>query len=278
MSAFKINDDEWGALQGLPHLAFRLYVCLRRRMDFRTGTVGVRPRVNWQGLAEDCYVEPAAGRSAAECGAPSLAALRNAAKWLVRAGLLVGRSVDRHLIFEFPRAMADVRPVEVQQSSDRAATEEAQPTEAQVQQGFVADERQSSTRATPEEVRQPSGIRYPEKHSSTSGADAPSVEARASGAALPADFRPDQTHVGIAVNLKLDLQAEAEKFADHCLSAGKRSADWSAEFRIWLRRSVEFGSAKWQGKSGAASKVVPLYERNLAAAEEAKRRLNGGGA
>lgn len=174
MAAFRISDLEWEALAGLPDRAFRLYLCLRRRMDFGSGMVGVRPRVSWQALAEDLYVEPAAGRTTGDSGSPSLKALRFAAELLQRAGLLESRSADRALIFALPLALAELRAVEVGQSRGRAGAEQVGQDESKDGQGFAEDSRQSSGRVNAGEVGQASGIWcQEERHSFPSSSQAP---------------------------------------------------------------------------------------------------------
>lgn len=58
---------------------------------------------------------------------------------------------------------------------------------------------------------------------------------------LPGDWKPDQTALKIAAELRLDVTAQATKFADWHAAKGSRFADWNAAFRNWLRNSVSFG-------------------------------------
>lgn len=80
--------------------------------------------------------------------------------------------------------------------------------------------------------------------------------ARATDAAMtscPADFTPTVAHRGLAVNLHLDLPNELGMFLANARSKGRMSADWNAEFEVWLRRSRNFGNGKDQ-QPGASGK------------------------
>lgn len=92
---------------------------LRPRMDFVQGTVGVRPLVSWQALRESTYVEPHQGIKHEYASAE---AVRRAAVWLEKAGLIQMRSRDRQLIFFLPFAEADKS---VRKIADRGPTDQA---------------------------------------------------------------------------------------------------------------------------------------------------------
>ncbi|MGC0155010.1 YdaU family protein [Chromobacterium vaccinii] len=62
----------------------------------------------------------------------------------------------------------------------------------------------------------------------------------------PADLTPTLQHRGIASNMRLDLDNELAMFLANAKSKGKLSADWNAEFELWLRRSRNFGNGKDQ--------------------------------
>ncbi|QLI80809.1 hypothetical protein HZU75_04285 [Chitinibacter fontanus] len=153
MSRYMINDAESDALAGLAHIPFRLYHALRKRMDFKTGRVGERPKVSYQALREDLYVEPGQGKAMADCGSPSVDALRHALKMLERVGLVKVIPADRQLIFSLILADAElVRPAEVPQICTRATPDQVHQSETQANQGLVGNERQSYTRGEAAEV------------------------------------------------------------------------------------------------------------------------------
>lgn len=100
-----LTDDEQSALHELPHLPFRLYFALKRRVDLATGLVGGRYGVSYQALAEDTYVAPEPGIAALRA---SRWAIDRAAQWLIKRGL-VEKAADlrsnrdqRLLIFKLP--------------------------------------------------------------------------------------------------------------------------------------------------------------------------------
>lgn len=59
-------------------------------------------------------------------------------------------------------------------------------------------------------------------------------------AGLPQDWKPSTEAVELAKQLGLDVKQETAKFADRMRSGERKSADWQAEFRNWLRRGAEF--------------------------------------
>jgi hypothetical protein len=81
-----ISGDELEALEGLPHIVFRLYVSLKQHMDFQTGIVGKTRRISWMGLRTMLYVEEHQGFD--DSGTPSLGKVRRAMEWLKRSGLV----------------------------------------------------------------------------------------------------------------------------------------------------------------------------------------------
>ena len=65
-----LSDAELSALRGLPYFVRCLYVlAIRPYMDFRTGVVGLGPRISYRALAEALYVEPHQGEI--DAGPPS---------------------------------------------------------------------------------------------------------------------------------------------------------------------------------------------------------------
>jgi hypothetical protein len=120
MPSIKLCENELTALFGLPHLAIVLYMLgLRPRMDFATGTVGVRPLISWQALREATYVEPHPGIKHEYASAQ---AVRRAAGWLEKVGLIRMRSRDRQLVFFLPLAETDYS---VRNKADRGPTDQA---------------------------------------------------------------------------------------------------------------------------------------------------------
>lgn len=107
--AISLNDRELEALQGLPMMQVCLYVMgIRPRMDFATGSVGIKRRISWQALSEALYIEPHPG---IKSGSPDKSAIRRAAEGLERAGLIRNlsqrRKDDRQLIFDCVLANTD---------------------------------------------------------------------------------------------------------------------------------------------------------------------------
>ncbi|MBU2729813.1 hypothetical protein [Acidithiobacillus caldus] len=81
-----LSGEELQALEGMPHIVFRLYLCLKQFMDFKTGIVGASQRISWMTLRTMLYVQEHQGFE--ETGTPSLGKVRRAMEWLKRQGLV----------------------------------------------------------------------------------------------------------------------------------------------------------------------------------------------
>ena len=141
MPALRLSEAEQGALSGLPFAAVVLYLALRRRMDFSTGFVGVRPLISWFALAQDLYVEPAPGRS--RSGRPHVESVRRLGGVLERAGLVRMRSTERppRLVFRLP--LADVLSL-ARKKLDRKPTGQAdRPTERALRRESIERSREA---------------------------------------------------------------------------------------------------------------------------------------
>ncbi|MBW7566282.1 hypothetical protein KIF53_09505 [Chromobacterium subtsugae] len=66
----------------------------------------------------------------------------------------------------------------------------------------------------------------------------------------PVDLTPSLLHRGIAANQHLDLGNELAMFLANARAKGLMSADWDAQFELWLRRARSFGSGKDQQQAG----------------------------
>jgi hypothetical protein len=63
------------------------------------------------------------------------------------------------------------------------------------------------------------------------------------GHPLPQDWKPSEQDVAFAVRDGLaaaEIPREVGRFCDFCRSKGRRSMDWAAEWRNWVRRTVEW--------------------------------------
>lgn len=104
----------------------------------------------------------------------------------------------------------------------------------------------------------------------------PPANAGAREAAIfPEDFSPGRDHIAMANNLGLDLNAEAEKFADHYLANGETRADWGAQFKNWLRRSVEYGGSKYTSPNARASPRKEKFDP-VAFVNQGRKQPGGG--
>ncbi|WP_236209030.1 DnaT-like ssDNA-binding domain-containing protein [Pseudomonas tohonis] len=121
MPAILIDDAEWSLLMGEPAELTKLYVALKRRMDFATGVAGRKTLLNEIVLREGFTVAPIPGRPKPRPITREM--YRSAMRRLERLGLVV--PIDT-MVFEFPHARRD-RP-------SKTATTELQPDSQPQQQ------------------------------------------------------------------------------------------------------------------------------------------------
>lgn len=70
--------------------------------------------------------------------------------------------------------------------------------------------------------------------------ETPPAKRSLSASPLSGSWEPAAEAVALAAELGLEVKREAAKFADRMRSGERKSADWHAEFRNWLRRGAEF--------------------------------------
>ncbi|WP_273807254.1 MULTISPECIES: DnaT-like ssDNA-binding domain-containing protein [unclassified Pseudomonas] len=118
MTAVLVNDDEWALFAGEPAELLKLYVALKRRMDFATGIAGKQTLINEIVLREGFTVDPIPGRPTPK--PVTREQYRSAVRRLEKIGAL---KVVGPLVFEFPHA----RTHQSAQKSYNRATTELQP-------------------------------------------------------------------------------------------------------------------------------------------------------
>jgi hypothetical protein len=95
---FVINNNELGALCGLPHLQQLAYLRgIRPYMDAKTGTVGVKRGISYQSISEQLYIEPHQGIKSQSWSRDQI---RRAVSGLVRARVITVQSAGMQLILK----------------------------------------------------------------------------------------------------------------------------------------------------------------------------------
>jgi hypothetical protein len=121
--ATSLSTKELQALQEEDPFLFKLYVLgIRQYMDYETGITGIKRRISWQSLAEECYVAPRSGVKKSETGKPKHSRMQRAIETLKRLGLIEQIVSPYHLIFECLLATSDKS---VQKQVDKEADKEA---------------------------------------------------------------------------------------------------------------------------------------------------------
>lgn len=102
MRMIVLTDAELDLLMDEPAEVVKLYVSLRRRMDFSSGMVGTVSAVSWWALREDMSVAACRGRR--EHGAPTERMVEKKVDALEKLGLVERRTIYRRLAFFLPKA------------------------------------------------------------------------------------------------------------------------------------------------------------------------------
>lgn len=105
MKLIAINEIEMDRLYGERHEVFRLYFMLRWRMDKHTARVGERPKVSWQALREELFID---SRNGVRQEDVDRSKVRRVVSRLASLGLIRQVSKGREsLVFELPFATRD---------------------------------------------------------------------------------------------------------------------------------------------------------------------------
>ncbi|MDX5990455.1 DnaT-like ssDNA-binding domain-containing protein [Ectopseudomonas alcaliphila] len=146
MVAIRIDDAEWELLAGEPAELTKLYIAIKRRMDFATGIAGHKTLLSEIVLREGFTVDPIPGRPKPKPITREM--YRSAVRRLEKLGLLVTIGT---MVYQFPHARSDASP--------KTATTELQPA-AQPQQQPTGDRLQPSEYAASSEIE---GEQQPEQ-------------------------------------------------------------------------------------------------------------------
>jgi len=76
------------------------------------------------------------------------------------------------------------------------------------------------------------------------------------GHLIPADWRPNQTHIDKAASLHLDVKREYQRFRQSAETKHRRLKNWNTGFTNWLRKAAEFNQQR-QGVAPVTSKPSP---------------------
>jgi hypothetical protein len=74
---------------------------------------------------------------------------------------------------------------------------------------------------------------------------------------IPADWRPNQTHVDKAASLHLDVKSEYQRFREHAERKHRRLKNWNAGFTNWLRKQAEYR----QERQGSRPSTPSTYDQ-----------------
>jgi hypothetical protein len=75
---------------------------------------------------------------------------------------------------------------------------------------------------------------------------------------LPADWKPNDSHLEIAKEYGLDPAFELRAFRDHHEAKGTTYKSWDAAFRTWLNKSRSFKTPAYSTPSPVSRRHVPL--------------------
>lgn len=151
-------------------------------------------------------------------------------------------------------------------------------TRAQIQKDYRERKRGQVEHALPSDVTQlPSSNALPLDRERDRERDAPGARSSLSASPIPEGWKPDTAAVQLAQELGLDASGEAKTFVDDKRSKARKSADWQAEFRNWLRRGAAYQerNGKQKPKPGA-TKSAPARDVVFGAEQRTAQRESSG--
>lgn len=238
--AVSLSTKELKMLQEEDPFLMKLYVLgIRQHMDYETGITGIKRRISWQSLAEECFVSPRSGIKKMDTGLPKRPRLQRAIATLQRMGLIAHIKNPRHLIFECLLATSDQS---VQKQVDQGADQEVvppqeinkpitmQPTERislQADQGF-------RLQADPP----PNTDSKKEKELLRSSKKKKEIKRRCQ---IPDDFCVTENHERLAMkNGWPNPFSEIEQFRHYHKAKGSLMLSWDSAFYTWLGNAKKF--------------------------------------
>lgn len=102
MESYVITETEHNAMHGLPPIAHRIYLVLRSLVDLKTGIVGLKRRVSYKCLKEECEHHIQRGRGI-QVVTPTDKAIEMALAHLRRKGL-IDPTGDLPMVYRLPLA------------------------------------------------------------------------------------------------------------------------------------------------------------------------------
>lgn len=228
--AFKINDMEFQALYGLPHLQQLMYLRgIRPYMDYASGVVGVKRGISYQSLIESCYVDSHVGYASSQLSHDQV---KRGLASLERCGVISRESRRKKLILKCELATWD------KSAQNKAALKP--PRE-------VALENLSENRRNKEFDRDGSSQAALGKGGKAapppvSGKDSLSKRAREADV-VPSDFRPGGDTLQLAKTNGCVHSARPDeilKFIAYHQSRGNARCDWQAEYLHWLLKGKSY--------------------------------------
>lgn len=144
--------------------------------------------------------------------------------------------------------------VEAERSTDRQRKRRARQTggqnaNSQVRAEIVRPESEPDSEGNPPGFR---GLSVSVSESVSKSGSAPKRATQ-----LPADWKPNETHLEIAKEYGLDPAYELRAFRDHHEAKGTTYKSWDAAFRTWLNKSKSFKTPAYSAPSPVARNYLP---------------------
>lgn len=268
MPSIVLTDAEWDCLAGEPGDLLKLYVGLRRRMDFASGVVGLVTRLKEQVFRDLLTVDAVRGRHTPP--PVTRKRWRAAIARLCSLGLLVDCG---NFVFELPCALTDKLVQNMRGQSGANERTAGGGVQRPVSNGWKASAGKVLEVAANVAVEGGAGVMVvgggaDEGHTSASpvirkkrecvGGKAGAVSRPAArGSRVPVDFVADEQAVALAKGYGLDVATEQVGFVSYYLGCSRPvlSPDWQARFRKWLVNAVQFRAAS--GSRASAKGLAP---------------------
>ena len=256
----------------------RLYMYLRRHMDYRTGVVGHPRRISYQSIREHLEYLPERG-STVKPFSPSNQQINRLLRKLESRGFIErlhdGSQLKEAMLFRMLLAVTDLnRPNEERQRSDTRA-----PT------------RQSPINTGAESVMSDKGATREERHTSVPSDIKPSLSnarVRESGnfedlkTGKELQYNPQFRQIANITGLtysdeRLEGLFEAFRFTKKNRNQAQAMPDWLADWRVWCGREKSYGksttenNARAGGNQRAENPTARLLRESKEAAAELAR-------
>lgn len=223
----------------------RLYLYLRRHMDYATGTVGARRKISYQSIREHIEYTPPRG-SKEPAYKPSKQQINRLLRKLESAGVierLHNGKPNEYMVFRLVLATTDLnRPKEERHMSDTRAATQGATRKNPVNTGVrpLNSDTMSDKGATPEERHTSDTSDYKDLSLTRASQNCPFQ--KGTELSLTDAFKKITTLTGLNItDEQLSGVFDTFRFHSKHRNTQRSMPDWLAEWRVWCGREKSYG-------------------------------------